>query len=91
MWAETYITISKESKQKKVNKLLKYFPTDDTMELNELIYAGEQLVDDKIHISLGIWTETQNLEWKMRIEEEEEIKKMRQQAKLVRKRKSAET
>ena len=36
---------------KKVNKLLKHIPSDYINELNELIYAGAKLVNDKIGTS----------------------------------------
>ena len=35
---------------KKVNKSLKHIPTDNITEINELIYAGEKLVRNKIGI-----------------------------------------
>ena len=68
-WIEDYITIPKESRleksqgrYEKVYKLLKHIPTDNVTELNELIYAGAELVSDKIDISEGMQTEIQNLD-----------------------------
>ena len=37
---------------KKVNELLKRIPTDIIIEQNELFYAGENIVSDKIGIHL---------------------------------------
>ena len=41
-----------KEQSEKVNKLLQYIPTDNITKLNELIYAGANLVNNKIGISL---------------------------------------
>ena len=63
----------------KVNKLLKYIPTDNITELNELIYAGAKLVSDKIETPQRNSNRNAKLGWEMRIEVQ--IKKLQQKAK----------
>ena len=45
-WKKVKVTIEE------INKLLKYIPTHNITELNELISAGAKLVTDKIGIPL---------------------------------------
>ena len=54
---------------------------DKITELNELIYAGAKLVGDKIDISQRNPNKNTKSGWEMRIEGQ--IKKLRQQAKLL--------
>ena len=51
----------------KVNKLLKYIPTDIT-EMNKLIYTGAKLVYDKINISQRNTNRNTKPEWERIIE-----------------------
>ena len=75
-------------KSEKVNKLLKNISTDNITELNELIYAGEKLVSDKIGIPQKKPNRNTKVGWEMKLEGQ--IKKLRQQAKLQSKEKKTQ-
>ena len=71
----------------KVNKLLPNIPMRQITELSKLIYAGEKLVCDKIGITPRNPTRNTNPGWKIR--QEGQVKKLRQQEKVLRKEKYA--
>ena len=60
----------------KVNQLLKYIPNDNITELNELIYAGTKLVDEKIVILLRNPKRNTKLGWERKLEGQ--IRKLQQ-------------
>ena len=57
-----------KAKTKKVNKSFKNIPTDNITELNELIYAGEKLVSDKIGVPLRNTNRNTKPGWEMTLE-----------------------
>ena len=72
---QNWKNVTEETEQ--VNKLLKYIPTDNSAELNELIYEGIKRIGDE---KKGIPQRNPNRNikpgWQMRIERQ--IKKLRQ-------------
>ena len=69
----------------KINHILPYIPTNNITELNELIYAGAKLVCENIGIPSKSMKNSQNrdgkFDWKRKLK-----KKLRKQARLIRKR-----
>ena len=65
----------------KVNQVLAYISTNNTTELNELIYAGAKLVCEKIGIPSKSTKEKSKPGWEFRLETL--IKNLRKQAKML--------
>ena len=69
----------------KINHILPYIPTNNIVELNELIYAGAKLVCEKIGIPSKSTKKQSKLGWEIRLETQ--IKKIRKQARMIKKKK----
>ena len=68
----------------KINHILPYIPTNNITELNELIYAGVKLVCVKIWIPSKSTKNRSKPGWEIPLETQ--IKKLRKQARMIRKR-----
>ena len=68
----------------KINNILPYIPTNNITDLNELIYAGAKLVCEKIGIPSKSTKEQSKPGWEIRLETQ--IKNLRKQARMIRKR-----
>ena len=91
-----YLTITKgielrtvKMETKKINQVLPYLSMNNITELNELIYAGAKLVCEKIGIPSKSTKKKSKPGWGIRLETQ--IKNLRKQAKMIRKRKDAVT
>ena len=70
-----------KSETEKVNDLYTNIPASDITELNELIYAGEKLVSEKIGVPLKITNRKSKPGWELRLELQ--IKRLRQNARIL--------
>ena len=68
-----------------MNKLLPIIPRGDIMELKELIYAGAKLVNDKIRVPRRNLNGNARPGWEIRLEGQ--VKKLQQEARILRKEK----
>ena len=68
----------------KINHILLYIPMNNITELNELIYAGAKLVCEKIGIPSKSTKKQSKPGWEIR--RETQIKKLRKQARMIKKR-----
>ena len=73
-----------KTETEKINHILPYIPTNNITELNELIYAGAKLVCEKIGIPSKSTKKQSKPGWEIRLEIK--IKKLRKQARIIRKR-----
>ena len=71
----------------KVNQVLTYISTNNTTELDELIYAGAKLVYEKIGITSKSTKEKSKPGWEFRLETQ--IKNLRKQVKMQKQKKDA--
>ena len=67
----------------KINHILLYIPSNNITELNELVYAGAKLVCEKIGIPSKGTKKQSKPGWEIRLETQ--IKKLRKQARRMRK------
>ena len=70
-----------KSKTEKVNDLLINIPTNDIMDLNDLIYAREKLVSEKIGVPMKTTDRKLKPEWELRLESQ--IKRLRKQSRIL--------
>ena len=67
-----------------INHMLPYIPLNNITELNELIYAGAKLVCEKIGIPSKRTKKPSRAGWEIRLETQ--IKNLRKQARIIKKR-----